>query len=78
MGKTDYTSIKDMHTIITVNKALVKSTLSGGNNGYLSLVLLSDQCACLASNTIEGPADPRRMATVLDWTQPGKEKRILR
>ena len=41
--KLDYTSIKDTHQLLTVNAASVECDLSGGQNGYLGLILLPKQ-----------------------------------
>ena len=39
--KTNYTSIKDTHQILTENVASVESALSRVQNGYIGIIVLS-------------------------------------
>ena len=75
---TDYASIKEKHKLLTANAASIECDLSGGQNGYIRIILLPEQYSRVSGNEFVRPSNLVRTAHISAWAQPTKEKRILR
>ena len=54
-GELDYTEIKDIHRLLTVNVTSANSSLGGGQNRYLGLFLLPTQYALIGATLFFRP-----------------------
>ena len=68
--KPDYSAIKETHQLLTANVASIECNLGGGQKGYLGLILLPDQYACVYSTASFLPTNPGIMAQIPAWTPP--------
>ena len=76
-GNPDCAAIKETHQLLTANAASINYDLGGGQNGYLGLILLLEQYACVSSTAFVILPDPGRTAQVPAYMPPTEEKHIL-
>ena len=77
-GKPSYSSIRDTHSLLTVNAASIESFRSGGQNRHLGIVLTMTQHTLVSLEPLIRLNYPSCTPQIPEGTTPFDEKALLR